>query len=360
MASKLVDGDTEKNHASNKTEKHLMITSSSPYYLGSSDNLGTPLVAVPLTSENYRNWARSMRTALRVKTKLGFIDGSINKPATKSHEYNDWEKVDSMVTAWIINSTDPTLHGSISYATTARDVWLDLEERFAHTNAPRVHQLWCALCLMQHDSHLSVTNFYTKFKSLLDKLGELQPLPQCNCGASKELAQREQDQHVHLFLGSLDNDRFGHIKGTILNKDPLPSLRRVFNHVLREEARVAAEKGREPKLESGAAFYTNKYKNREGPRPKGDHCGKIGHEKARCYEIIGYPANWDTRRASRDASKKGANGGIARLARTDGEQKQITMQDESAGGHAMFGSHAKYFEHLEQMAGKQIFDKGQI
>uniref|UniRef100_A0A151UGR4 Reverse transcriptase domain-containing protein n=1 Tax=Cajanus cajan TaxID=3821 RepID=A0A151UGR4_CAJCA len=46
----------------------------------------------------------------------------------------------------------------------------------------------------------------------------------------------------------------------------------------------------ESKLESGATFYTNKYKNREGPRPKCDHCRKIGHEKARYYELIGYPA----------------------------------------------------------------------
>nr|KYP37477.1 hypothetical protein KK1_041322 [Cajanus cajan] len=82
-----------------------------------------------------------MRTTLRAKTKLGFIDGSINKSTTKSPEYKDWEKVNSMVTTWIINSTDPTLHRSISYATTIRDVWLDLEERFAQTNAPRVHQL---------------------------------------------------------------------------------------------------------------------------------------------------------------------------------------------------------------------------
>lgn len=79
---------------------------------------------------------------------------------------------------------------------------------------------------------MSVTDLYTNFKSLLDELCELQQLPQCNCGASKELAQREQDQYVHLFLVSLDNEHFGHVKGTILNTDPLPSLRRVFNHVL--------------------------------------------------------------------------------------------------------------------------------
>jgi len=28
-------------------------------------------------------------------------------------------------------------------------------------------------------------------------------LPECTCGASKELMQREEEGHLHLFLGSL-------------------------------------------------------------------------------------------------------------------------------------------------------------
>lgn len=166
------------------------ITPASSYYLSSLDSPGTPLVAAPLKGDNYCTWARSMRTALRAKTKLGFIDGSIKKPSTRSEDFQNWERVDSMVMAWIINSVDPTLHGSISHASTARDVWLDLEERFAQTNAPRIHQLWRTLCLMEQGAYMTVTDFYTKFKSLLDELGDLQPLPECTCGASKELMRR--------------------------------------------------------------------------------------------------------------------------------------------------------------------------
>jgi hypothetical protein len=89
---------------------------------------------------------------------------------------------------------------------------------------------------MEHEPNMTVTEYYTKFKSLLDELGELQPLPECTCGASKEIMQREGDQQVHLFLGGLNNERFEHVKAAVLNTEPLPSLRRVFNHVLREEA----------------------------------------------------------------------------------------------------------------------------
>lgn len=150
----------------------------------------------------------------------------------------------------MINSTDPNLQSSISHATTARDVWLDLEETFAKTNVPHIHQLWDTVCMTQQEPHMSVIDFYTNFKAFIDELGELQPLSQCNCGASKELAQREQDQQVHLFLGSLDNERFGNVKGTLLNTDPLPTLRLVFDHVLRWEAQLTAEKDREPRMDA--------------------------------------------------------------------------------------------------------------
>lgn len=213
-----------------------------------------------------------MKIALRAKTKLGFIDGSVRKLAARSHDFQHWEKADSMVMAWIVNSIDPALHGSISHAATTRDVWLDLEERFAQTNAPRIHQLWRIL----HEPDTTVTEFYTKFKSLIDELGELQPLPEYNCGASKEFMQREEDQKVHLFLESLDNERYEHVKATVLKLEPLPSLRRVFNHVLREEARVMAEKDRvivTKNEANGTAFYTpnqNKQRRKVGPKPRCD------------------------------------------------------------------------------------------
>jgi hypothetical protein len=89
------------------------------------------MVAAVLKGENYRTWSRSMKMALRAKLKLGFVDGTITKPGKKTTDYTYWERADSMVMAWIINATDPKLHSSISHASTAREIWLDLEERFA-------------------------------------------------------------------------------------------------------------------------------------------------------------------------------------------------------------------------------------
>ncbi|KAJ1383102.1 Zinc finger, CCHC-type superfamily, partial [Sesbania bispinosa] len=296
-----------------------------------------------------------MKTTLRAKTKLGFIDGSITKPALTSTDHQKWEKVDSMVTAWIINSTDPTLHGSISHATTAREVWLDLEERFAQASAPRIHQLWRNLCLMRQEPDMTVTEFYTNFKILWDELSKLQPYPECTCGATKELAQREEEHRVHLFHGSLDSDRFAHAKGTILNTDPLPSLRRTFNHMLRDEARVTTERGRDTRQEAGTAFYapnSRKQRGRDGPKMKCEHCGKIGHEKSRCFELVGYPSNWDFKRSQRDHSKATSNHGGAHMVYMDNNQKDV---EKAVSGHA---SHMRRdADQHDSMSGNNMINK---
>lgn len=46
-----------------------------------------------------------------------------------------------MVTAWLYNVIDKNLHGSVAYASTARAIWSDLEERYSQGNTIRIHQL---------------------------------------------------------------------------------------------------------------------------------------------------------------------------------------------------------------------------
>lgn len=180
MASKS-DVDSGKNEKSPEkkdipsSDNKITATTNPAYLLNSSDNPRTPLVAAVLNGENYLTWSMSMKTLLRAKTKLGFINGSIKKPKSESPDYQHWENVDSMVMAWIINLVDPSLQASISHATTVRDIWEDLEERFAQTKSPRVHQLWRTLCLIQQESGVSIKDFYTQFKSYLDELSEFQP-----------------------------------------------------------------------------------------------------------------------------------------------------------------------------------------
>ena len=49
----------------------------SPFFLHHGDTPGAILITQLLTEDNYPNWARAMRMALDVKSKLGIVDGSI-------------------------------------------------------------------------------------------------------------------------------------------------------------------------------------------------------------------------------------------------------------------------------------------
>ncbi|GAU35639.1 hypothetical protein TSUD_394790 [Trifolium subterraneum] len=153
--------------------------------------------------------------------------------------------------------------------------------------------------------------------------------------------KREEEQRLHLFLGGLDSEQYGHVKTTILNSDPLPPLRRALNHILREEARYTTEKEK-GKVEQGAAFYSNSgnKQRRHGPRSSGDrcdHCEKTGHVKARCFEIIGYPAHWDTRRSQRGNVKLG---GKAATVQT-GQNRRFEDVEMASTSHALHGMRLK-------------------
>lgn len=82
------------------------------------------------------------------------------------------------------------------------------------------------------------------------------------------------------------------------------------------------------KPEADAAFYSNRNRNKDskdGPKQKCDHCGKFGHEKSKCFEIVGYPSWWDMSRMSR---KRTTNSGGAQLAWAEnGGQSRNTAQE---------------------------------
>lgn len=153
MASEHGDSDDDQ---SEQEPQSTIILANPAYTLNNSDNPGTLIVSSTLNDNNYRTWLRTMKTALRAKVKLGFVDGSIKKPARNSAYFSSWEKAYFMVMAWIINAIDPNLHGSIPHTSTAREIWIGLEERFSQINAPHIHQLWCTICLMQKDSDMSI------------------------------------------------------------------------------------------------------------------------------------------------------------------------------------------------------------
>lgn len=156
-------------------------TTVSPYYLHPSDNPGSLISPVQLRGDNYEEWARSMRNALRAKKKLGFIDGTLAKPEEESLEIEDWWMVNSMLVAWILNTIEPSLRSTVTYTENVKDLWDDLRQRFSIGNGARVHQLKTDLASCKQRGQ-SVVQYYGQLKTMWDELVHYEPIPVCTCG----------------------------------------------------------------------------------------------------------------------------------------------------------------------------------
>jgi gag-polypeptide of LTR copia-type/Retrotransposon gag protein len=316
------DGDGKKKDKA--TSK--IIDGSSPFFLYPSDNPGAMISSCVLKGENYDLWQKAMRNALRAKNKLGFIDGKLNQ--ADAPEDSTWGACNSMLVSWLFNSIDPALQPSIAYAETVKELWDDLKERFAIGNATRVHQLKADIAAARQQGQ-SVVAYFTRLKSMWDELSNYSKLPVCICHGCTcdmviELVKEREDEKTHQFLMGLDDAVFGTVRSNILSMEPLPSLNKVYSLVIQEERHRSVARGKEDRGDAvGFAVQASKprdglqmdhqtSKPGSGDRPVCSHCNKVGHEKTRCFELIGYPEGWGRGARGSRGGRSGGRGGRGR------------------------------------------------
>jgi len=137
---------------SDASEIDPQIDHNHPLHLQSSDTSGVALIPMKLIGpENYGLWSRSMRLALLVKNKLGFVDGTCVKSTYKGDLAIRWERCDAVVLSWISATVAPELLTSIVYASSARKIWSDFKERFDKSNLTRIFHLWKEISMMSQE-----------------------------------------------------------------------------------------------------------------------------------------------------------------------------------------------------------------
>ncbi|KAL0399301.1 UNVERIFIED_CONTAM: Retrovirus-related Pol polyprotein from transposon RE2 [Sesamum radiatum] len=102
-------------------------TDHEPMRLNPSDHPGMILVSAVLTGSNYLAWSKAIQRALAAKMKLDFIDGTTIRPNENTEEYKRWNRIDSMVTTWILNTISKELVEAFMYVSSARELWLELK-----------------------------------------------------------------------------------------------------------------------------------------------------------------------------------------------------------------------------------------
>ncbi|XP_073138009.1 uncharacterized protein [Henckelia pumila] len=275
----------------------------SSFFLHHSDNPGLILVSQQLTGENFASWSRSMKIALSVKNKLGFIDGSIHKPAAADvNLLNAWTRNNNIVISWLLNSVSKDISASILFAESALNIWNDLKDRFQQSNGPRIFQIRRELLSLRQDQD-SVSIYFTKLKSLWNELNHFRPT--CDCGKCVCNGVKNIDAYFHMdynmtFLMGL-NDSFAHVRSQVLLLEPLPPITRVFALVMQEERqRMVGASSTPNSLKNEMAFMLKgepsqkpqssrtRQKFHRG-RPYCTACKAQGHTVDTCYKIHGYP-----------------------------------------------------------------------
>ena len=316
-----------------------------PYYLSSSDNHTMQVGAMIFNGGNYLNWSRSAKMGLASKNKLGYINGKIKRPKLGSNEYFKWDRNDNMVRCWILKSLKENIAGSLMNMKSAKDLWDEIAERYAQSNAPQIYQLKKELNDLEQNE-MSVCDYYCKLRSYWDQLDDLEGIPECSCGAmskcscdiEKKMLQMQERGRLNDFLMGL-NGRYENMRGNILGMDPLPSVNRAY-HLVQQielqkqmtycfqstpESSALAANRQSHSLRPLINFQKKDYKKirMEKLSKKCDHCGMKGHVQEECYKLIGYPADWNKKPRERFNPKYAGN-----VIKYDGKEER-KMQDPS-------------------------------
>ncbi|RVW99246.1 Retrovirus-related Pol polyprotein from transposon TNT 1-94 [Vitis vinifera] len=253
---------------SSSSTSDIIISSSSSSHQMETSHL--PITAHKLNGQNYLQWSQSILMFIRGKEKDDYITGASAAPETTASTYKKWIAENNMVMSWLVNSMTTDIGENFLSFDTAKEIWDIAKETFSDKeNTSEIIQIEGILHDLRQDGLL--------YKKIVE------------------------GKRVFKFLLGL-NKNLDEIRGRIMGVKPLPSLRKAFSEVHREESRKNLMMGSHQQLnmaESSAlktqfAPFDNCQKIKGG-RPWCDHCRKPGHSREICWKIHGKPVDWKPR-----------------------------------------------------------------
>ncbi|CAH9119695.1 unnamed protein product [Cuscuta europaea] len=250
-----VDAETKAN---SQNFEGIVIDSMSPYFIQSGDEPGDVFVTSILRDGNYDDWLDEMSNALYAKNKFGFVNGDIPMPKSDSPYLPHWQRANAMVNAWLNSSMDVELRQSVKFKT-AREIWVDLRERFEKESAPRAYELRCILGSTRQEGR-SISAYFSRLCRVWDEMVYYPSTLNQNahvrvtCNISKQMTDSRDRDRLYNFLMGLD-DAYGQLKSQILATRPVPTLTAAYHLVSENEHHRSIASSRKPGT-GGVAFFT--------------------------------------------------------------------------------------------------------
>ncbi|KAJ0596006.1 putative RNA-directed DNA polymerase [Helianthus annuus] len=265
-----------------------------PLYLHPSDSSALTIVNLKLKgTDNYSVWSSAMKLALEAKNKFGFINGKCEKPKDNDVLAAQWDRCNSVVLTWLLNSISEELFLGQVFSKLASEVWTDLKETYDKVDGSVVYDLYKKInCISQNGC--SVAEYYNKLTTMWKQFDAMVQLPSCSCQAAKNYNDFSTLIKLMQFLMGLD-DVYQPVRTQLLTREPFPSVKAAYALISREESHRLSSNGSKGQNVSYVARSNqpnqNTRKNFRGSNSnlKCTHCNMIGHTVDRCFEIIGYP-----------------------------------------------------------------------
>ncbi|XP_074378666.1 uncharacterized protein LOC141720217 [Apium graveolens] len=262
-------------------------------------------------NDNTQNIKFSVQLALGAKNKIGFIDGSLVRPADDSPDLQKWIRNDYMVTGWLLYSIDKSIAESFIFTPSARALWLEIQERYGHSNAPQLYEIHKSLMSIVQGGD-AVVEYYNKLKKKLNEADQLKKLIQFVAGLNKSYDQA---------------------KINILSMDPIPNVNKVYHMIQQIEKQNSIVNSQSTEMSALLSVHQNSWNQGNtgfgqgntgfGSKPnqnwnqraikdprknKGDRfcdfCKMKGHLKDQCFKLVGYP-DWYKGKVSTNSARPG-------------------------------------------------------
>ncbi|XP_071739846.1 uncharacterized protein [Rutidosis leptorrhynchoides] len=175
-----------------------------------------------------------MLLALQTKNKTGFINGTCVKHTTYEVQRMQWDRCNSVVLSWILNSISEELYSGQVFSQSAQIVWEELKETYDKIDGSITYNLHHKINSLTKGSS-SVSDYYHNMNALWKQFDALAKLPTCVCDANKEYKAHNDLIKLMQFLMGL-NESFSSIRSNILSREPLPSIKSAFAIISREES----------------------------------------------------------------------------------------------------------------------------
>lgn len=249
-----------------------------------------------LNGKNYLTWAQSVKLVIVGKGKWGYLTGETPIPNRSDPGFLVWSSENSTIISWLINSMEPAIGKPFLFIPTAQGVWEAVRETYSDfEDHSQLFELNSKMWNMKQGTK-DVTEYYNSLLSVWQELDLFEDEAWENPSDGLRYKKKIERGRIFLFLAGLNKD-LDEVRGRILGRKPMPSLREVFAEVRREEGRrnvmLPHSDIPQPATDRSALVVRNAEPDDKRTRNRSwcDHCKKPGHTKETCWKLHGKPAH---------------------------------------------------------------------